>query len=220
MAQFRTTADLVDFVLKRCGEVTNGNSQYDSNGDVLDFANKVHFNLICGGTIAFGKDDTVEIDETWPWARAKRPLILELQPKYATGTITVTLGSEAGTFGTAPSYSVAGWYLRIPGKEGVYRIASHTAASTDFELDGAWPLATVTAGGSFEVFKLDYDLVPSYIVIDSDNNKIDFKKTSGGSELTATLTAGTYTPSALATEIGTQMTTAASGPTIDRKSVV
>lgn len=42
-------------------------------------------------------------------------------------------------------------------------------------------------------------------VIDSSNNKIDFKETGGGGEITSTLTSGTYTADELATEIKTQM---------------
>lgn len=213
MAQFRTTADLVDSVLSRAGETTSGTSPYDTNGDVLSFLNRCHMSLISGGTISLGKDGTVEIDETWPWAKAKRPLVIELQPKYETGTVTLTLSSESGTFSSAPTYSVAGWYIQVDGNEGTYRVASHTASASAFELDAAWPLTTVT-GGTFTLFKLDYDLTPDYLVIDETNNKIDFKKTSVGSILTATLTAGAYTPSQLATHVATQMTTAASGPTI------
>jgi hypothetical protein len=211
LAQFRTTADIMDLALTNAGEVTNGNSPYES--DLLNKLNRVHFSFIAGGTIALGSDATVEVDEVWPWALSKRPMILELQPKITTGTVAITLGSEGVTFSSGPSVSVAGWYLKVDGKEGTYRIASHTAASTSAELDGAWPLTTVTAG-TFTLFKLDYDLVPSYLVIDDTHNKLDFKKTSAGSTLTATLTAGAYTPSALATHVATQMTTAASGPTI------
>lgn len=211
MAQFRTTADIMDLALTNAGEVTNGNSPYET--DLLNKLNRVHFSLIAGGTIALGPDATVEIDEVWPWSTSRRPMIIELQPKITTGSITTTLGSEGITFSSGPSVSVAGWYLKIDGKEGTYRIASHTAAATAAELDGAWPLASVS-GGSFTLFKLDYDLVPSYLVIDETNNKIDFKKTSAGSLLTATLTAGAYTPSELATHAATQITTAASGPTI------
>jgi hypothetical protein len=40
-----------------------------------------------------------------------------------------------------------------------------------------------------------------YFVISTSNNKIDFKESSGGSELTATLTSGNYTVSQLETEI-------------------
>lgn len=211
MAQFRTTADLMDLALTNAGEVTNGNSPYEA--DLLNKLNRVHFSLIAGGTIALGPDSTVEIDEVWPWAISRRPMIIELQPKITTGTISTTLGSEAITFSSGPSVSVAGWYLKIDGQEGVYRVASHTAAATSAELDGAWPLASVS-GGSFTLYKIDYDLVPTHIVIDETNNKIDFKTTSGGGVLTATLTAGSYTPSDLISHVATQMTTSAAGPTI------
>ncbi len=211
MAQFRTTADIMDLALTNAGETTNGNSSYES--DLLNKLNRVHFAIVAGGTIPLGKDTTVEIDETWGWARAKRPIIIELQPKIETGTVVLTLGSEAGTFSAGPSVSVAGWYLQISGCEGTYRIASHTAAATAFELDGAWPLPSTTAA-NFTLFKLDYDLIPDYIVIDETNNKLDFKKTSGGSVLTATLTSGSYTPAQLATHVAAQMTTAAAGPAI------
>lgn len=207
MAQFRTTADIVDAALRNAGEVTNGNSSYES--EALGFVNRVHFSLIAGGTIALTKDQTVEIDETWPWSRAKKSLILELQPKIETGSVTVTLGSEAITFSSAPSVSVEGWYLRIIGRDGLFRIASHSASSTSAEIDGLYPEATGSL--SYEVFKLDYDLTPSYIVIDSSNNKIQFQE-SAGTTLTATLTSGSYTPSALATEVQTQMNTTGGTP--------
>jgi hypothetical protein len=211
LAQFRTTSDIVDTVLTNGGEVTNGNSPYEAQ--VLSWLNRVHYTLISGGTIALGKDTTVEIDEVWPWARSARPLILELQPKIDEGSVTLTLGSEAGVFSSAPSVSVAGWYLQVIGRDEILRIASHTAASVNFELDGAYPDPS-GSGLNYKVFKLDYELLPDMIVIDSFSNKIDFKKTAGGSLLTATLTAGTYTPSALATHVASVMTAAASGPTI------
>lgn len=208
MAQFRTTADIVDSVLRKAGEVTSGTSAYETQA--LDYINRVHFTLVSGGTIPLGKDQTVEIDETWPWSRAKKPLILELQPKYTTGTISLTQGSESGTFSSGPASSLQGWHLRVVGREEWFKIASHTAAATAFELDGAYPDATGT-GLSYEAMKLDYELTPDYIVIDSSNNKVEFQETAG-TTLTATLTSGTYTPSALCTEIKTQMDSAGGTP--------
>lgn len=210
MAQFRTTADLVDKVLQNGGEVTSGSSSYESQ--VLEWLNRVHMAIVAGGTISLGRDTTVEIDEVWPWARSARPLLLELQPKYETGTITLTQGSEAGTFSSGPASSLAGWYLQVTGREEWLRIASHTAGATAFELDGAYPDDS-GSGLNYTAVKFDYDLIPDYIVIDSSNNKMQFQKVSG-TTLTATLTAGTYTPSDLISHVATQMTTAAGGPTI------
>lgn len=211
MGQFRTTADILDLALQKAGEVTNGNSPYETQ--VLNYLNRVHLTLVSGGSIPVGKDQTVEIDEVWPWSKARRPIILELQPKFDTGTITLTQGSEGVTFSSAPTVSVAGWYIKVSGKDEVLRIASHTASSTSAELDGIYPDDS-GSGLTFVCVKLDYELVPDYLVIDSTCNKIDFLKVSAGSVLTATLTAGTYTPAQLATHIGTQMTTIAAGPTI------
>lgn len=201
MAQFRSTADIMDLALQNAGEVTNGNSSYET--ELLGKLNRVHFALVAGGTIPLGKDQTAEIDESWPWARSKKPLVLTLQPKIDTGSVSLTLNSESGTFSSAPTVSVAGWYLKVSGQEGLYRIASHTASSTAFELDSDWPLASLT-GSSFKVVKLDYDLIPDSIVIDSTNNKIQFQE-AAGTTLTATLTSGNYSPSELATEIQTQL---------------
>lgn len=212
MAQFRTTADLMDLALTNAGEVTNGNSPYDSTGQLLGYLNRVHMAIVSGGTIPLGKDQTVEIDEVWSWSRSRRPLILELQPAVTTGTLTLTQGSEAGTFSSGPAASVAGWYIRITGRDGIFRIASHTAAATAFELDGAYP-DTTGSGLSFTCFKLDYELTPDYIVIDKTNDKFQFQK-AASSPLTATLTHGTYTPAQLATHAAAVITTAASGPTV------
>jgi hypothetical protein len=200
----------MDLALAEAGEVTNGNSPYETQ--VLNYLNRVHFTLIAGGTIPLGKDQTVEIDELWPWSRSVRPLILELQPAFTTGSVTLTLGSEAGTFSSAPTVSVAGWHFQVSGKDEWFRIASHTASATAFELDGAYPV-TGGSGLTFRVVKFDYDLIPDFIVIDTTNNKIQFQK-AASTPITGTLTAGTYTPADLATHVAAVITAAAGGPTV------
>lgn len=201
MAQFRSTADILDLALINAGEVTNGNSPYETQA--LNYLNRVHFALIAGGTIPIGKDTTVEIDEVWPWSKAKNPLILELQPKYVTGTVTFTQGSEAGTFSAGPSASLRGYHIRISGKDEWYKIASHTAAATAFEIDGAYA-DTSGSGLNFEAVKLDYELIPDFIIINDGNNKLEFQEVAG-TTLTATLTSGVYAPADLCTEIQTQL---------------
>lgn len=200
----------MDLALTNAGEVTNGNSPYETQA--LNYLNRVHLALVAGGTIPIGKDQTVEIDETWSWAKAKGPLVLELQPKYDTGTITLTIGSEAGTFSSAPAISLQGYHITVNGRSEWFKIAQHTAASTAFELDGAYPDAS-GAGLTYVAAKFDYTLVPSFIIINDGNNKIQFQKAAGVT-LTGTLTAGTYSPSDLATHVATVMTAAAGGPTI------
>jgi len=210
MGQFRTTADIIDNALRNSGEVTNGNSPYETQA--LDFINRVHFTLVAGGTIALGKDTTVQIDEAWPWAKSRGPLIIELQPKYDSGTVTLTQGSEIGSFSSAPSSSLQGYHLKIEGRSDWMKIAQHTAGASAFELDAAYTDES-GSGLNFIAAKLDYQLVSNYIIINDSNNKIQFQK-AAGTTLTASLTNGSYTPSDLATHVATQITTAASGPTI------
>lgn len=212
MAQFRTTADILDLALQKAGEVTNGNSPYETQA--LNYLNRVHHSLIAGGTIPVGKDTSIQIDEVWPWSKAKSPIIIELQPKYDTGTVTLTVGSEVGAFSAAPSISLQGYHIQVIGREEWYRIAQHTAASTAFEIDGAYADET-GSGLSYRACKIDYDLVSDYITVNTGNNKFQFSKVSGGgTHLTATLTAGVYTPADLITHVATAATAAAGGPTI------
>lgn len=208
MAQFRTTADILDLALINAGEVTNGNSPYESQ--TLNYLNRVHYTLVSGGTIPIGKDLTVEIDEIWSWSKAKSPLILELQPAYETGTVTLTQGSEAGVFSSAPTSSLVGWHIKIEGRDEWFKIASHTASATAFELDAAYPDSS-GSGLSFIAAKLDYDLIPDYIIVNDGNNKIEFQETAG-TTLTGTLTNGTYTPSDLISHVATVMNSTGGTP--------
>jgi hypothetical protein len=211
VAQFRTTADILDLALDNGGEVTNGRSAYEAR--VLGFMNRVHQSLVAGGTIALLKDVSIQIDETWPWAKSKHPLVLELKPKYTTGNVTITRGSNALTFYPAPPVSLEGYHIKINNRSETFKLLAHDANTTTAYLDGGYPDDSV-AGVAFTCFKIDYELVPSYLMVSDSNNKIQFKKTSGGSTLTATLTKGVYSPDDLITEIATKMTTAAGGPTI------
>lgn len=204
MAQFRTTADIVDSVLRRAGETTNGNSALE--GDALEYLNRVHHAILAGGSIF-----ALTVDEAWTWARSKSPMTLELQPSRTTGTVSVTLGSDAGSFSSAPADSLAGWFLKCDGRAEVYRIVTHAAGGTNFELDAAY-LGTSNATQLYRAFKLDYELYPSYITIDSTNNKIDFEEVAS-TQITATLTAGSYTPAQLATHIAAQLQAVGSTPT-------
>ena len=56
MAQFRTTADIVDSVLLRAGETANGNSAYESRA--LEYVNRIHRSLVVGGN-----EFNIEVDE-------------------------------------------------------------------------------------------------------------------------------------------------------------
>jgi hypothetical protein len=71
-----------------------------------------------------------------------------------------------------------------------------TASSSDV----SFPVSNLTKFQRAKVWRSSGNFV-----IDSTNNKIDFKEASLGSELTATISSGTYTPTTLAAEIKIQM---------------
>ena len=195
MAQFRTTKDLVTLVLRRSGELEDGTSQF--NQQAIDSLNQVHQTIITGGS-----EFETEVDEPWTWAKADRPIVIELLPKVDAGTVTFTQGSEAGVFSTGPTDSVADFYIKVEAREDIYQIASHTAGATAFEIDSQYFQESGTF--NFKAFKLDYDLETQLMVVDSSNNKIDFEEVLS-TEITATLTSGSYTPADLATEIKTRL---------------
>ena len=167
MANFNSVNDLKKNVLTRCGELTDGTSDFDA--DALKYITSIHQSVISGGN-EFG----IEVGEDWSWARARRPLLLTLLAPYETGTIALTNGSLAGTFSAAPAISLAGYHLKLANRSEVFRIEFHTAASTSFTIDGPYTDETIT-GSSYTAFKLDYDLFDDNIMVDATNNKIDFK---------------------------------------------
>lgn len=199
MAQFRTSADLKSSVLRRCGENQDGTSSFDTQA--IDYLNQIHSTVITGGN-----EFETDIDEPWVWARATRPIVLELQPVFNTGSVAIVLGAVTGTFSSAPTVSVEGWFLKLSSSPETYKIVSHSANTTGFSIDAAFTQSTVTAD-TFQAFKLDYELVNSYITVNSSNDTADFIA-NGSNVATATLVHGSYTPAGYATQFATALQTA------------
>ena len=108
MSQFRTTADILDEVLDKSGEVTNGNSPYESNA--VTYLNKAHQAIVGGGSIF-----SLKVDEAWTWARSRHPINIELLPAVTAGSVQVTADSLNISFTSAPATSVEGWFIRPTG---------------------------------------------------------------------------------------------------------
>lgn len=184
--------------LRICGERDDGNSPFDTQ--VVRFLDDAYQGLLAGGNL-FG----VDIAEPWAWAESERPIVLELKP-YVTGSATMTNASRSGTFSVAPSISLEGRHLAFAGKDDIYVITQHTAASTSFQIDH--PFILDSGSYTYNAYKLDYEAQDDTIVIESSKNKLDFN--TNGSDYTATITAGSYTPTTLGTEIDTRILAASS----------
>lgn len=188
MSDLLTAQDIKEAVLRHCGELTNGTSSYDEVA--LEYINKIYKGLLAGGN-EFG----IDCAHNWRWARANNPILLTLLPAYKTGTATVTQGSRNGTLSVAPTYSLKGYFLQLDNRSDIFKIAQHTASSTSFMLD--MPYTADDGTLNFKAMKLDYELVDDSIIIGERNNTFPFNE--GGGTLTATITAGVYSPSSLVT---------------------
>jgi len=195
MANFRTSQDIKKEVLARAGELTDGTSDFDAR--VMEHLNNAYHSLISGGN-EFGPD----VDEQWIWARSKRPAVLTLLPAVEDGTVTLTKGSTVGTFSSAPTDSQEGRYLKIEARDEYFRIRTHAAGGTAFEIDQEYTEDTGTF--NFRSIRLEYELSDDLVVVDSTNNKIDFQE-AASTPLVAILTAGVYSTSEIATELKTQL---------------
>ena len=202
---FRNTPDLLDGVLRRCGELTTSQGVSPRLDSALLYLNQIHHTMVTGGN-----ELNLDIDEPWIWARARQPIVIQLNPSITSGTVSLTQGSANGTFNVAPQVngvnaSVENWHIRPVGFPEIYRIASHTSGSTSFTIDAPYPQVT-NSSLNFAAFQIDYDLVSSTINIDKYNDTFNFSEDQVLDATRATVTHGAYTPGDLATAIAAAMT--------------
>lgn len=197
MAEYVNSQEIKRAVLRTAGELTTGTSQYDALA--LQHLNRLYRDLFVGGN-EFGIDTA----ESWVWAKSERPIILTLQPAYETGMVTLTSGSHAGTFSSAPTVSLEGWFIKLSARSEYFKIVAHEAGYAGFSIDQAY---TEDSGSlEFRAIKLDYDLVDDVIIINDYNKSLPFRSNSGS--FSPTLTKGVYTPTTFAAHVVTTMQTA------------
>lgn len=199
MAQFRTTADILDEVLQKAGEPTNGNSAYETLART--YANRVHHKIIGGGNLF-----NLNVDDPWVWARSRHPIVIELQPPYSTGAASCTVNDVNITFTIAPASSLEGWHFQINGRTTVYKIVQHTAGEAAAVLDSSF--VDDSGAYSYRAFKLDYEILPEYVYVDNYNDRLDFQAGTAFTTGVATLSHGSYTLSGLVAHAAARMDTA------------
>jgi hypothetical protein len=154
MSKFESFLDLKTAALQRAGELTNGNSDYDT---IVEEQMNSLLRSIFSGSNEFD----VDLGEPWEWAKAEFSGVLTLIPPYATGTVALTQGSSGATLSTAPTGlgSLRGHYLMAQNNTTIYRIVEHTADATGLTLDQIY-LEDTAAAATFKIIKLDYELLP------------------------------------------------------------
>jgi hypothetical protein len=153
VANYQYSADLIDDILFRAGEPTDGTSDYDDAA--LRYLNRA-YQAICSG----GNEIDPTIDEVWWWLRSTMPETITLQPPRTTGTVNLINNSTSGSFSSAPSTSVEGQFLKVTDEQDLFRISDHTAGETVFTLDSVFTGTTNTAA-EYNLIQLEYDLSAS-----------------------------------------------------------
>lgn len=193
MADLKNTNDIKKAVLQICGELTNGNSPYDTVA--IAYINKVQKALFGGGNLF----DT-DLSDPWPWARSAHPIVMKLLTEYITGTVTATQDSYSLTFSNPPSFSAKGYLLKVDQTRDYYFIRNHAASSANFQIDQQWYLAS--GAYNFKIFPLDYDVQDDTVIVDH-KKYLDFTDSVGAK--TATLTEGVYSVSDFIAHVQTQL---------------
>lgn len=152
MSSFATVQDIVNSVLKNCGELADGTSEYATL--VLDHINDWHRDILAGSTTL-----DIECGEPWYWARAQYPGILNLNPPIQGLAAALTNNSLTVTLSATYPTSLKDLYLRSEGSVDYFRIAAHTAGAAIITLDGAYTGESVAAG-NITIYQLDYTIGP------------------------------------------------------------
>lgn len=163
---FSTTTELAQYTEKELGHQLSGSSSQRT--DIVSHLDRAH-KIVCAGGGFLNYDESgrrMRDDTVFSFARAQNPYVLTLIPEISTANVTATRNSTSVSFGADPNSgtSVAGYFLRVQNEQELYRIASHTAASTSAVLDGAYVGPANVSAANCEILKLHYSLGSSDIL--------------------------------------------------------
>lgn len=153
MANSYTGADIINGALRKAGELADGTSPYQELA--VKVVNDCYLDLLSASSLF----DT-DIGEPWPWAKSDFPISLILEAPFDDGSLTLTNGSDAGTFSVAPAVglgSLVDRFVKVNNVPDFYRIKTHTAGATAFTLDAPYQ-GDSDSGLAFRAHKLIYNL--------------------------------------------------------------
>lgn len=154
-----TTSDLLTYMQDELGDTAPNATTQAKYLDVLDRAHKV---IVAGGGELNVDDEGSTNGRPYiaSWAVEQSPIVVNTEVAYTTGTVSVTKGSTSATLSATKTTSAAGWYLKISGKNVVYRVSAHTAGTDALTLDGGY-IDDTDSAAQYELIKLDYTFAPS-----------------------------------------------------------
>lgn len=148
MANLQYSSDILDYILFKSGEKTDGTSDFDDVA--LEYLNTAYRKIWMGG-MEF--DPT--INEDWTWLRDKNTLTL--QTKISTGTVSVTNNSASATLSATQATDLDDWFFKVDDHEDVFRVSAHTGGSAALTLDSVYTGDT-NGTANYKVVKLEYAL--------------------------------------------------------------
>jgi hypothetical protein len=156
MANLRFTSDIVDDVLFRGGETTDGSSDFEDAA--LGYINRAYRGIWMGG----GELDPTT-NERWLWLKKDPPGVLILNPRIDVGTVIVTNNNATVTFSSAPAASVSGYFLQTEDDDAVFRVIAHIGGEATATLDSVYTGETGTH--AYRLMKLEYELAADALQI-------------------------------------------------------
>lgn len=155
MANYRYSSELIDSILDRAGEPTDGTSDFET--EALQYLNRAYRGLWEGG-----QELGADVSELWWWMRSSTESNLTLLPMQS-GTATCTNNNTAVTLGATVTPSMVGYKIRFGLNLDTYTVSAHTAGTSAVTLDGVYTAATGST--SWKAWKIDYALDTSLLTL-------------------------------------------------------
>lgn len=156
MANYRFSSDLIDDILHRGGENTDGSSDYEAKA--LEYLNRAYRVLWHGGG-----EFNPEMHEDWWWLKKDPPGVLVLPPVISDSVVTVTEGSATAVLSVAPASSVAGYHFKTDTHSDVFRVLAHTAGLSTLTLDT--PYTGDSGVLAYRLMKLEHNLASDVLKV-------------------------------------------------------
>lgn len=158
MANLTYSSELLDDILFRSDELTDGTSDHESQA--LVYLNRAYRSLYMGG-VEFFPDGGSEL---WWWLNTGSSNII-MQPTITTGTISVTNNNASVTFsGNITPDLTDGWYLKVDDHPDIFKFSVHGGNQNSATLDSVYTGDTDTAA-SYRLMKLEYDLASDVLYL-------------------------------------------------------
>lgn len=155
MANYKFSSEILDSILDRAGEPTDGTSDFESQS--LQYLNRAYRGLWEGG-----QELGVDVSEIWWWMRGTTEGTLTLLPMQSGGA-TVLNNNTAVTLDATITPSMVGYKMRFGANLDVYTITAHTAGTAAVTLDSGYTAASGT--DTWKAWKTDYALATDLLTL-------------------------------------------------------